>query len=176
MDMTLEQVTSLPPWQEALLWGTVAVAAIWIALSIFVQLRRKASNLTPVNSPSAKKSAQPDFLKVDHKARESQIKRGEAFEKNLDAREAAEARAVQKATLWSRLAGLATLLFSVFSLLATISGVIFQVDRMGATFSQSDRLVELFQRYPIPFAVCAFVIGYYVVMFFVKKQWKGEAR
>jgi hypothetical protein len=176
MDISVEQLAELPQWQQYLLWATVALAALWVVLTIFVQLRRKASNLTPVNAPSANKKAAPDFLKVDHKAREAQIKRGETFERELDAREAAEARTLKKVTLWSRLAGLATLLFSIFSLLATISTVYLQVDRIGSTFSQSDRLLETFQKYPIPFAVCAFVIGYYVVTFFAQKQWKQGQR
>ena len=176
MDISAQQLADLPEWQQYLLWATVALAVLWLALSIFVQLRRKASNLTPVNAPSANKKAAPDFLSVDHKARDQQIRRGERFEQTLDAREASEARALKKVGLWGRLAGLATLLFSVFSLFATISTVFMQVDRIGSAFSQSDRLLELLQTYPIPFAVCAFVIGYYVVTFFVQKQWKGHAR
>lgn len=176
MDISVEQLSELPLWQQYLLWATVALAAVWLVLSVFVHLRRKASNLTPVSAPSANKKAAPDFLTVDHKAREAQIRRGEVFEKELDSREAAEARKLKKVTIWRRLAGLATLLFSVFSLLASISGVFMQVDRIGSTLSQSDRIMELLQTYPIPFAVCFFVIAYYVVTFFVQKQWKSESR
>jgi len=176
MDISVDQLADLPLWQQYLLWATVALAVLWVGLSIFVQMRRKASNLTPVNAPSANKKAAPDFLSVDHKAREAQIKRGESFERELDTRDATEARALKNVTVWGRLAGFATLLFSIFSLLTTISGVFFQVDRIGATLSQSDRIVELLQKHPIPFAVCALVIGYYVVNFFVQKRWKGEAR
>ncbi len=165
----------LPAWIELALWSSVALAAVWLLLTIFVHLRRSASNLTPVNAPSAKKSATPDFMKVDKKARAAQIKRGEQYEKELVHREAAEAKAsgvVKRATFLQRLAGFATLLVSIFSLLSTAIGVIMQVDRMGSTFGQTDQLVRIVQKYPIPFAVCAFVIGYYVVMFFVQKQWK----
>ena len=167
----------VPDWLNTLLWATVAVAAVWVVLSLVVYLRRRASNLTPVNAPDVKKSAAPDFLKVDHRARDAQIARGEAFDRDLGAREAAEAASsgstTKQVTVLSRLAGIATLLFSIFSLLSTAVGVIFQVDRIGDALSQTDKLSLVIQQYPIPFAVCAFVIGYYVVMFFIQKQWKG---
>ncbi len=164
-------VTELPDWLYAVLWLNVAVAAVWVVLTLVVYMRRKASNLTPVNAPDVKKSAAPDFLKVDHKAREAQIARGEAFEKELSKREAAENADGRKASMLRRLAGLATLFFSIFSLISTAVGVIGQVDRIGGALSQADKLGLIVQKYPIPFAVCAFVIGYYVVMFFVQKQW-----
>jgi hypothetical protein len=169
----------LPAWIEIALWGSVALAAVWLLLTIFVHMRRSASNLTPVNAPTAKKSATPDFMKVDEKAREAQIKRGETYEKELDKREAEEAKAsdaVKQATFLQRLAGLATLLVSLFSLASTAIGVIWQVDRIGGALSQADKLGLIIQNYPIPFAVCTFVIGYYVVMFFVQKQWKRADR
>jgi hypothetical protein len=168
----------VPQWLNWLLWGTVILAAVWLLAQIFIAMRRSATNLTPVNAPDAKKSAQPDFLKVDHKAREEAIKRGEAYDKELTAREAAEAAAAgttKQVKTVSRLASLATLLFSVFSLVGTGVSVIWQVDRMGQTLTQADKLGMMIQKYPIPFAVCLFVIGYYVVIFFVKKQWKSPA-
>jgi hypothetical protein len=169
----------LPAWIEMALWGSVALAAVWLLLTIFVYMRRSASNLTPVNAPSAKKSATPDFMKVDEKAREAQIKRGETYEKVLDKREAEEAKAsgaVKQATMLQRLAGLATLLVSLFSLASTAIGVMWQVERMGGVLSNVDQLGFVIQTYPIPVAVCTFVIGYYVVIFFVQKKWKRVDR
>ena len=93
-----------------------------------------------------------------------------------EAAEAAEGHKAQQASLWRRLAGFATLLISVFSLVSTAIGVIGQVDRIGGALKQADQLGVILQKYPIPFAVCAFVIGYYVVMFFVQKQWARVGR
>jgi len=172
-------VPDLPDWLYTVLWVNVVVAAIWVMLTLVVYMRRKASNLTPVTAADAQKSAAPDFLNVDHKARQAQIARGEAFEKELSKREAAEAaegHKAQQASLWRRLAGFATLLISVFSLVSTAIGVIGQVDRIGGALKQADQLGVILQKYPIPFAVCAFVIGYYVVMFFVQKQWARVGR
>lgn len=168
----------LPDWLVAALWLNVIVAVVWVVMTLLVHMRRSASNLTPVNAPDARKSAKPDFMKIDEKARKEQIARGEAYEKQLDRREAEEARAAAAGgapSFWSRLAGIATLLVSLFTLVSTAIGVIFQVDRIGATISQADRLGLILQKYPIPFAVATFVIGYYVVMFFVQKQWKRAA-
>jgi len=179
MDLEPGQMPDIPQWLELLLWATVAIALVWLSLTLFVYMRRKASNLTPVNAPSAKKSAAPDFLKVDQKARDAQIQRGENFEKVLDEREASEAaeaeerKGTKQVTMFQRLAGLATLLFSIFSLLSTIVGVVWQVDRIGGALSQTDAIGVMIQKYPIPFAVCVFVIGYYVVAFFTQKQWKA---
>jgi hypothetical protein len=179
MQDELAQVV-VPQWLEWMLWLTVAGAVLWLLLTLFVYARRRAANLTPVTSPDPKKGVAPDFLKVDHKARDAQIARGETYGKELDAREAAEAAAKAKAgkqvTLLQRLAGLATLLFSIFSLLSTAVGVIWQVDRIGSALSQSDKLALILQKYPIPFAVCVFVIGYYVVRFFAQKQWKTSPK
>jgi hypothetical protein len=172
-------IPDLPEWLYTLLWINVAVAVVWVTLMVVVHLRRQASNLTPVNAPHARKSAAPDFLKVDHKARKAQIARGEAYDDQLTQREEAEeeaGRAVKQVTLLSRLAGVATFLVSIFSLVATAVGVLTQVDRIGGTMSQVDQLGVVIQKYPIQFAVCAFVIGYYVVMFFVQKQWMPRAR
>ena len=173
----IEDATSnagLPEWLYVVLWINVLVAAIWVMLTLVVYMRRKASNLTPVNVADAKKSAAPDFLNVDHKARQAQIARGEAFEKDLSKREKAEdadGHKARQASWWRRLAGFATLLISVFSLVSTAIGVIGQVDRIGGALKHTDQLGVIVQKYPIPFAVCAFVISYYVVMFFVQKQW-----
>ncbi|MEZ5938077.1 MAG: hypothetical protein R3C52_07640 [Hyphomonadaceae bacterium] len=175
MDIETITLPDLPDWLVVVLWVNVAAAAIWIVLTLFVYMRRRASNLTPVNAPHARKDAAPDFLSVDHKAREAQIERGEAFESELDKREAEEAAraaGVKKISMWRRLAGFATFLISLFSLASSIVGVIWQVDRIGGMMSQADKIGVILQKYPIPFAVAAFVIGYYVIVFFAKKQWK----
>jgi hypothetical protein len=175
---TAQQVAGLPDWLNAIIWLNVIVFVVWAVMTALVHMRRSASNLTPVNAPDAKKSAAPDFLSVDQKARREQIRRGEAYEKELDRRDEAEAEAAARAarkpeTMLQRLAGIATFLLSIFTLLSTAVGVIFQVNRIGDTLSHADRLGALIQQYPIPFAICVFVIGYHVVLFFVRKQWKS---
>ncbi|HOZ28878.1 MAG TPA: hypothetical protein PK080_16035, partial [Hyphomonadaceae bacterium] len=83
----------IPIWLEPLLWVTVVIVAIWLASSIFIHLRRRATNLTSTHQAKVDKNATPDFMSVDHKAREAAIKRGEVFDKELTEREKAEAAA-----------------------------------------------------------------------------------
>ncbi len=172
-DNTVQTLGEAPEWLVMLMWATIAFAAIWLVASVFVHLRRKASNLTPVTAAKAKKSATPDFMKVDHKAREEAIKRGEAFDKELAEREAAEAAAKAPAERVSGLAKLASLLFSLFTLGGAIVGVISTADRMGETVSKMDQLGALLMHYPIQFAVCVFVIGFYIYSYFANKSWES---
>lgn len=171
MEQTLQQI---PPeaWPiiEILFNVTMAIAGIWLALTVFVIWRRHASNLTPVNSTSKNNKAQPDFLKVDQKAREEAIKRGDAHEKALDRRDAEEARAEARANAVSRrepvsfaqrLAGLVTFIMSLFTLLSIVTSSVFTVSRMGdmvGEYTAMDRIVAIIMAHPIAFTVCALII------------------
>ena len=168
-----------PEWLDYLLWATVAITAIWVISSLFIYMRRKASNLTPVNAANAKKSAAPDFLKVDHKAREAAIARGEAYDEQLAARERAEAEAAgeiekQPVGILARLSGIAAFLFSLFSLAGGLFGAIWQMDRMTDTLGSSDKLMLIVQKYPIPVAIVAFVILYQIVTFITERKWEPK--
>lgn len=171
----------IPEWVSPVLWIAVLIAAVWFALTLFVYMRRRASNLTSAHNAGVHKDASPDFLKVDHKAREAQIKRGENFEKELTEREKEEAKAAhahdkqtKQVSMLQRIASVATVLFSVFSLVSTLLGVVTTVDRMNQQISKSDVLLQTMTKYPIPFAVCIFVIGYHLVTFFTKQKWADK--
>jgi hypothetical protein len=168
-------VETIPTWIEPLLYVTMAIVAVWAASSLFVYMRRRASNLTSAHQAGVKKDASPDFMKVDHKAREAAMQRGEAYDETLTAREAAAAAdaepAVKQASLISRLSGIASLLFSLFSLAGALSGVLLQVERMNATLSKSDQLMLIVQKYPIPVAVCVFVIGFHLYHYITRRRW-----
>lgn len=168
-------VEDIPTWVEPLLYVTMAIVAIWAASSLFVYMRRRASNLTSAHETGVKKDASPDFMKVDHKARDAAMQRGEAYDQKLVEREAAAASAdapvVKQASLISRLSGLASLLFSLFSLAGAISGVLLQVERMNSTLSKSDQLMLIVQKYPIPVAICVFVIGFHLYHYIARRRW-----
>jgi len=171
MEQTLQQI---PPeaWPiiEILFNVTMAAAGIWLAITVFVIWRRHASNLTPVNAADRNKKAHPDFLKVDQKAREEAIRRGEAQEQALDKRDAdaakAEAAAQRKssrepATFAQRIAGLVTFIMSVFTLLSIITSSVFTVSRMGDMVVGAtawERVVAIVSAHPIAFSVCALII------------------
>jgi len=63
------------------------------------------------------------------------------------------------------------LLFSVFSLVAAAMQVIIQVDKMNTTVSQAGEFGRIAAQYPIPTAVCGFVIVFQVYYFFAQKKW-----
>lgn len=171
MNETLDRI---PPeaWPiiDILFNVTMAAAGIWLAITVFVVWRRRASNLTPVHAASRSGKAQPDFLKVDQKAREAAIKRGELHEAALDERDAAEARAAKAAaaaaergpvTLAQRIAGLAAFIMSVFTLVSIVVSSVFTIARMGdyvAEYTAWDRISAIFMQHPIAFTVCVVII------------------
>jgi len=178
MQETLDQI---PPeaWPliTLLLNVTMAVAAVWLALTVFIWWRRSASNLTPVQAAGKNKSAQPDFLKVDHAARDAAIARGAAYDEALEKRARQEAMAGKRrpASVASRLAGLLSFLMSIFTLATMIYGAIFQVSRMGSMmqeYSSIERIGAVIANHPIAFAVTSLVIIVHVYRFFKSRQWQ----
>ena len=167
----------IPGWLEPLLWVTVVIVALWLASSIFIHMRRRASNLTSTHEAKVKKDAAPDFLSVDHNAREAALKRGETFEKELDEREKAEAAAAEgkkpksTATLFQSVAGIASFLFSLFSLAGIIVNVFTQMDRISNQVGKSDQVFAAVMKYPIPTAICAFVLIYTLWYWIANKKW-----
>lgn len=166
------------PFIDKLFLITLIVVGVWLALSLFVWVRRRASNLTPVQSASVNKKAQPDFLKVDEKAREAAMSRGEDFDKEL-ARRDREAEKTAKRTVASkslRIAGVASFLMSLFTMASIIYGSIFQVARMGTMmreYGSLERIVAIIERHPVAFAVAVFVIVYQIYRFIAHRKWQG---
>ena len=181
MDEALNQIPPEAwPLVELLLNTTMVSVAIWIAVTIFVWWRRRASNLTPVNAAQANDNAAPDFLSVDKKARDQAEKRGEAFDKALEEEERAAAMAAARGgrtqrTMSQRLAGLLSFFMSLFTLATMIFGAIWQVSRMGQLmeeYSTVERIATVVQNHPVSFSVAALVIGFHVFRFFTDRQWK----
>ena len=179
MEQTLE---SIPPeaWPiiDLLFNITMAAAGIWLAVTAFVIWRRHASNLTPVNAAEKNRKAQPDFLKVDQKAREEAIERGDAFEKALDRRDAAEEQAasrlrpVKKA---QKVASLAALIMAVFSIMSVVTSSVFTVTNAGnlaGDFATWERAQAIISEHPIAFTMCVLIIlaRIYTYFFPAKKE------
>lgn len=165
MDQTLQQI---PPeaWPiiDLLFNVTMAAAGIWLAVTAFVIWRRHASNLTPVNAAERSSKAQPDFLKVDQKAREEAIERGDDFDKSLDRRDAAEARAASRlrpAKSVQKVAGIAAFIMSIFTILSVIVSSVFTlsgVGRIASDFTTWERARAVIEAHPIAFTVCLLII------------------
>lgn len=184
--MLNDYISRIPPeaWPliDTVLRVTAAISIIWLALVVFIHLRRNASNLTPVNAARKKKSDQPDFLSVDKSAREAALQRADHFESDLAAREEAEARAAREAkekpiSLAGQIFRLLSFLMSVFSLLTMIVGSIWQIGRMGALmkeYSTVERLVAVIQNNPISFTI-TLLVSVYAVWSFINKYSGSKA-
>ena len=181
MPANIQSAYETATWLQLLLWSTLAVAALWLALLIFIAWRRSSTNLTPVTAPAVNRKAQPGFLTVDREAHRAALGRADAFEKKLSDQERREARAkIKRARAGQakgplRIAGLASLFMSVFSLATLISGAVWQVTWIGTvwnTYSAWERIGEVIRTHPAAFAVCAIVILYHIGSFFAKRKWR----
>jgi len=164
-----------------LMWGAVAFAAIWLASTVFIHMRRRATNLTSAQQASVRKDAAPDFMKVDHKAREAAMKRGETFDQELVEREKAEAAAAAVAAgaaakrepvnIVRMISGIAAFAFSLFTLLGTILGTFRTLDQAGVQMTKLDQVGAIVSQNPIPTLICVLVIGYTLYLWIKQKKW-----
>jgi hypothetical protein len=167
----------LPDWLTYVMWAAVAFAALWLVSAIFIQMRRRATNLTSAHQAGVKKEASPDFMRVDQKARDAAVQRGTAYENELDAREAAEAAAATRkakrepVNMLKMISGLASFAFSLFTLLGAVLGTFRTMDAAGAQLSKMDQVGVMFAKYPIPAIICLFVVGYTIFLWVSQKKW-----
>jgi hypothetical protein len=169
------------PLFEALFMGTLIATAVWVLLVIFIMLRRRASNLTPIQAAKINKKATPDFLTVDHGRQKEMRDEGAAYDAELDRRDAEAAReevAKKKGpeTVMARIAKVVSLLMSLFTLATLIGGVIFNVNYLGGmlrNYSAGDRMLAIIERYPVTVTVAVLVIAYHVYNYIAGKKWKA---
>jgi hypothetical protein len=172
-----------PEWLVYVMWAAVAFAVVWVVSVIFIQMRRRATNLTSAHQAGVKKEATPDFMKVDQKARDAAMQRGQAYEKELDTREAAEAAAAAgkgakkpPMNMLKTISGIASFAFSLFTLLGAVLGTFKTMDAAGAQLSKFDQVGVMFMKYPIPAIICLFVIGYTIFIWVSQKKWAEPPR
>lgn len=168
----------LPEWITYLMWAAAAFAALWLVSTIFIHMRRRATNLTSAQQAGVKKDAAPDFMKVDHKARDAAMKRGEAYDQELVEREKAAADAAagvkpkkEPVGIVKMISGAAAFLFSMFTLLGAIVGTFRTLDGAGVQLSKLDQVGALLTQHPIPSIICIFVIGYTIYVWISQKKW-----
>lgn len=172
----------LPEWMVYMMWAAVAFAVLWLASTLFINMRRRATNLTSAQQAGVKKDAAPDFLNVDQKARAAALKRGEAYDRELVEREKAAAAAAARPGkkepigLFKMLSGIAAFGFSLFTLLGSVLGTFRTLDQAGVQLSKLDQVGALVTQYPIPAAVCVFVIGYTIFIWVSQKKWAETPR
>ncbi|WP_084421379.1 hypothetical protein [Henriciella litoralis] len=182
-----EYVSQIPPeaWPliETVLRVTAVVTVIWLAITLFILLRRNASNLTPVHAARKDQADQPDFLTVDQGARREALARGDQFGETLKAREDAEAKAAKGAVAGKPISlagqifrGL-SFLMSLFSLLTMIIGSIWQIGRMGnlmKEYNTVERITTVIEHNPVSFTM-VLLVSIYAVWCFIRKQSSQKA-
>jgi hypothetical protein len=170
------------PMIETLLAGTIIATVVWLALVVFIHLRRRASNLTPIHA-AHKKDVRPSFLNVDHGKQQDMKRQGAAYDAELAQRERdeeAEKDARKEArrpdTVLARLARLISVIMSIFTLATLIGGVIFNVNYLGGMlreYSTLDRIAAVVSHYPIAVTVAVLVIGYHIYSYIAGRKWKA---
>ena len=173
----------LPEWLTYLMWGAVAFAALWLVSTIFIHMRRRATNLTSAQQAGVNKNAAPDFMRVDHKARDEAMKRGEAYDQELVEREKAAAAAAageklkkEPVGILKMISGIAAFLFSLFTLVGAIVSTFRTLDSAGVQLSKMDQVGAVVAQYPIPSIICIFVIGYTIYIWVSQKRWTQPAK
>ncbi|MEW4448896.1 hypothetical protein [Qipengyuania sp. JC766] len=160
----------------------LVVAAVWLFLSLIAWWRRRAYNLTVASTARRNRKAQPEFLKVDEKARREAIARGHEHAERLDDRDREEELAALRAgkepvTLAKRIASLASLILSVFTLFTTVSGVFMQVTKVGneaTEWTVGDRLQYVIENHPIATTVAVVIILIHVFQYFYDRKWQKD--
>ncbi len=181
MPMNIQIATEAAPWFRFLLFATFGIAFLWLALLVFISWRRGATNLTPVTLPSTKSGAQPSFLTIDREAHLAALGRADAYDRKLmdrEERDRANKRESQRSKGALRVASLASLFMSIFSLATLISGAVWQVTWIGTVWNRytaGERIAAVLRTHPVAFGVCSTVICYHIISFFVDRKWRVEA-
>ena len=145
-----------------LLWGLGLLAVIWLVSGVIGYLQRRAYHLTPADSGGAGKIT-PDFLTVDHAARQQAMERGKAFDAMLAPPPVAAT--VATAINYSRILAL---ILSVARFIAAIAGAVQKIEPIQAAFenwSSWDRLIDIIARNKLGFAIASVVILANLVLF-----------
>lgn len=169
------------PLIDTLFKVTVTISVIWLFFAIFAWWQRRAYNLTVASTAGRSGKAQPDFLRVDEKARAASVERGAAHERGIAERERKEAAdapggAKDPVTIGQRLASAAAFLMSIFTLITVLIGAVGQVGQMSATFKQlssTEKMQQVIADHWIGTLVALSVIGWHVYKYYHDRKWKG---
>ncbi|MBL8136684.1 MAG: hypothetical protein JNL48_08695 [Acidobacteria bacterium] len=153
-------------WLNGLAWALGITALVWLVGSVVGAWHRRHYNLTRADRAGGT-PVRPDFLDVNRNAREAAIARGKAYDRTLDAREAAAApvTAVESLTFWSRLGALGA---ALLTLLVTVIGTITKVQALEASVQQVgtwDQFVQTIADHKVGAALAVAIIGTNVVVF-----------
>ncbi len=120
-------------WIGPLLWILIVLVLLWVALTAFGYIKRRAYNLSAVESAGGKE-IKPDFLKVDPIARQEQIKRGEQFTPSGESGRGADPQPpVAKALSLTRIAGI---FMAVSSFVTAVAFAFIRIEFIAAAWQK----------------------------------------
>ncbi len=145
-------------WIGPLQWILIGLALLWVALTAFSFFKRRAYNLSAVES-SGGKEIKPDFLKVDPIARQEQIERGEEFTPSGEPGSGADPPPpVAKALSLTRIAGVFMAVSSFVSAVAFAFVRIEFIEAAWRKYSAWERFSVIIQEYPVGFGLAVVII------------------
>lgn len=176
----MDQVWVIPEGYQQIFtivsWVLIGLGGLWLVTGVIGYMHRRAYNLTHAESGRNQK-IKPDFLKVDKKAREAAMERGEAYDEKLDVREGAPPPP-QPAAFLERLARAGATITALFGLVAAVVGTLTRADSLQAGFERIgsvDKLMTILRNYPIGALVAVIVVAANVIAFYTAEKKKKKA-
>lgn len=166
----------IPQWAEPWLYwlglGMVALFVLWLAASVVSAMHRRAYNLTKMET-APKRAADPAFLKVDGKARDEALQRGDAYERPGAEAPAPAATARSATSLWglfSRIGALVIALAHVGVAVVSVTAMLKDADEVVQTVSAAECIQAVVTRYWFGLLLGLIVIIAEVVQFFRSRR------
>ena len=156
-------------WLTPLLIGLLVLVAIWASLALFGWFQRRAYNLTVMERAKSGQRT-PDFLKVNHAAREAALERGDAYaDERARGSEPVPAEqhtpppppVLRKVGKFSRLARIGAVVFALANLIVIGASALLKAEKTHEFFyslSSWERWEALLKNYWIGVAVAVLVI------------------
>ena len=152
MDTAVLQLPSfIADWMSVLLFAFYALIGLWLLARIARYWRRRHFNLTSVES-SASSNIKPDFLSIDHAARNRQLASSPDGPENTEASSRTALLSISK---------IATLIMALASFVSAIVFAFLRIEDIEQTWQQVsswERFIAIVQMYPVGLAF-AFIVS-----------------
>jgi hypothetical protein len=151
--MNLSQI-QIPPlvaaWVDRVVFVLVTLILVWVVLELVGYFMRRAYNLTPVGTAKSK-NVRPDFLKVDHSARDEMVRKGKQFDV---AQMAGVGKAATAISIGAGISGCLSFVIAAFLALGNIQGY----EETWNKFSSPEKFLAIVQNHPYGFFIAVVVV------------------
>lgn len=155
-------------WVGPIQFALYTLIAIWVVLYILSYLKRRAYNLTSVET-AASRDVKPGFLKVDHAAREDMIEAGKEFGKTDEVPYKSPLSFARICAVFASLVSLGSAV--VFSVMRIES-----VEAVWQKYSAWDRFVAIVSEHPVGFTFSIILIVGALIRFALELRNTARAR